>query len=469
MSKNYLISDEKKLAADIRAGYNREENLTRWQKVLAEAYAQYAVIRLSLNLYTLQERIQDTEDQKRKNQLNNWYEKIREAVQAVLTEGDVSALPSIQKIREEVTAEMQVLTAYTDAFEIYEYILNRVEAKVKNLTVEAFDPDDLAEQMYQFVFSEKDKVLINTRIQSLVAQLPVRLSKQRFYDILSGTLSLYQGGEKKALKDFTDTIREAALIKKPEGFGETFRDLYDIYGKLSSADYRNLSPEEYDVLTGLLKDATGQMEGISGDDTLLMEVLNDVLILLMMEPMNEHHYPSEAADTAGKLLRNLTSPVKDTEKDVSMLFADLEGMQEEAFHTLSSAAGNLEEFRKAYQKDAGPDTAKRFEDLRKADLLTSSSLFMDIQEIPEEEAEDAGENAVESAKAELIQDFTDLFQKTDKLTQRSIMAKVLSMMPVFFNTQQEIKDYFVFALNSCSNPSELAACEKIIKDMMLRG
>lgn len=50
---------------------------------------------------------------------------------------------------------MKVLTSYTDGFEIYEYILNRREAYIKGYDTEEPDVDELADDMFNFVFSRK--------------------------------------------------------------------------------------------------------------------------------------------------------------------------------------------------------------------------------------------------------------------------------------------------------------------------
>ena len=49
-----------------------------------------------------------------------------------------------------------------------------------------------------------------------------------------------------------------------------------------------------------------------------------------------------------------------------------------------------------------------------------------------------------------------------------MMAKVLATMPVFFDSQDEIKEYFVSALSGCGDNSELKACENIVNDIMLQ-
>ena len=50
---------------------------------------------------------------------------------------------------------------------------------------------------------------------------------------------------------------------------------------------------------------------------------------------------------------------------------------------------------------------------------------------------------------------------------RSVMAKVMSLMPVFFNTKQEIKEYFEYALSSCSDLAEMTACKELIDDLII--
>ena len=81
--------------------------------------------------------------------------------------------------------------------------------------------------------------------------------------------------------------------------------------------------------------------------------------------------------------------------------------------------------------------------------------------------EEADEAYIEELKKKLVDDLTDAFKELSKFEKRSIMAKVLSLMPVFFNTQQEILDYFSYALSSCTDKSELTACRDIVNDLMI--
>lgn len=137
----------------------------------------------------------------------------------------------ISDVRNTITAKMKVLTSYTDAFEMYEYILNRKEYSYPENVDEEIQKElkeldeagvsDFAEEIYRFVFADQDKVAINSKLQSIIGQLPIRMTKNRFYDILGETLDIYNGVEKESLDQFIEMIENTALIRLPEGLRQS--------------------------------------------------------------------------------------------------------------------------------------------------------------------------------------------------------------------------------------------------------
>ena len=106
--------------------------------------------------------------------------------------------------------------------------------------------------------------------------------------------------------------------------------------------------------------------------------------------------------------------------------------------------------------------------LRTADILvSSSSLFMDLDKVGVHVVEEKAEEAkIEEMKKVLFEDFDAAFSGLSREEKRSRMAKVLSMVPVFFNTRDEIKEYFLYALENCRDDSELTAVSHIIRSMI---
>ena len=175
--------EAKILFTDIAADRDREENILKYQKLLASALYNYSAIKLSLNFFTGLEMSDEYE--------NEYITKIGLILKDTILSGKTPTeedIKTITDLRDSITDKMKVLTSYTDALEIFEYVLNRREAEIKGTVSDSVDVYALADAMYRFVFSDNDKVIVNTRIQDFIAQLPVRMTKQRFLDIVSNEL-----------------------------------------------------------------------------------------------------------------------------------------------------------------------------------------------------------------------------------------------------------------------------------------
>lgn len=466
------------LLTDINADRNREESLIKYLKLLATGFDNYATIKLSMNLFTMYEMSEEISLEgsfDSREEIEGYIDVINGALRYVFIDKGNDNTEDITKeiidIRDAITDKMKILTTYTDALEIYEYILNRREPALKDTVDDTIDTDELAQSMYEFVFSENDKMLVNTRIQEFIAQMPVRMTKTRFFDIITNSLSIYRGGEQSSVKDFLETIRDAALINLDDDKISACTELYEIYQTLKAADYLHLEKEEYDKLSDMISDATEIIQSAVTDYLMLIEIINDVLIILYTHDMADKDFYGENYKTSSKIIGEIISAddIYEASESFDKMFVSLEGAQESAYEDLLSLETNLDDLHATYYDVYDSEAMKeRFDNLARADRLTSSSLFMDIENneftvIMEE----ADELFLMQEKDAIIDDFKGLFDKYGKLERRSIMAKVLSLMPVFFNTQQEILEYFKYALSSCTDKAEITACRDIVNDLML--
>lgn len=459
--------EAKILFTDIAADRDREENIIKYQKLLASALYNYSAIKLSLNFFTGLEMSDEYE--------NEYITKIGLILKNTILAGKKPSdddIKTIIDLRDSITGKMKVLTSYTDALEIFEYVLNRREADIKGTTSANVDIYSLADAMYRFVFSDNDKVIVNTRIQDFIAQLPVRMTKQRFLDIVTNSLSIYKGGEQESLMDFADTIRDTAIARTPDGFETEYPELFKIYSELRDADYSALDSIGYDNLSASLSKATQEIESEVTDYLMVMEIINDTLILAYTADIAEEKYRTKECDVALKILSSLagSEDIYKAAEETDALLPELEGTQENSYEELIPIESNLDELITSYAPEFPENESmqKNFEALRRADMLTSSSLFMDIDKNFSIVNNVADDDFVNKIKEEVTRDLSDALAGKNKYIRRSIMAKVLSTMPVFFNTQDEIKQYFEEALLGCNDNAELTACEAIVNDIMLQ-
>ena len=459
--------ESKIIYTDILADRDREDNIIKYQRLLGSAFYNYSMIKLSLNYFTGLEMSDEYE--------NPYIEEVGRLLKDTVLSGkvpDAEQLGRLNELRAEITSKMKILTCYTDALEIYEYVLNRREADILGTEVGDTDVEALSDAMFRFVFSDQDKLLINARIKDFVAQLPVRITKQRFLDIVANSLSIYKGGEQESLNDFAETIKDAAVINTPEGFDTEYPELYETYLAISEADYSSLSEDDYNKLTLGLSKCTEFIEEEVTLYMMVMEVINDALILMNTSGIRDEKYLTGEAETAIKILDSLAGceDIYKAAEGIDELLPSLEGAQESSYEELTIIEANLDELITSYSDEFAENETitDNFQKLRKSDVLTSTSLFMDIDRdfsVINNVADDA---YVEKTREEVCNALSEALKGKSKYVKRSIMAKVMSTMPVFFNSQDEIKEYFLSALQSCGDNSELKACENLINEMMLQ-
>lgn len=461
----------KKLVTDITRKKDLETNLPIYVDTLCGQYNYYATVKMCMNYYTIKEVILELGDDT--SDLVKFYETLSALIKTHIIDRnkvEKEALDTVRGIRDKVEFKMKNLTAYADGYEIYEYILNRIEARVKN-TAETVDVEQLSAKMFQYVFSENDTVVVNSKLQLLMAQLPVRMTKNKFYDVVSNTLSIYKGGEATSVDEFADMLRTAVLIKKPEGFETEYPELYQVYKELSEANYKEMDEATFDILSDKLASAAAKINEEVSAYMLLQEIVNDVYtILLTVDRGYDDNTSQRGFLSAVEILKACV-----TRDDMDMVAEDLmpqfiaiEGVQEDVYENIivldavydDIAAANSDMISELELSDS-------FKDMALANKLLSTSLFIDLdKEIGNPDAVMADNDYIMKLRDKITEEFAALFEGKDRTVIRSIMCKILAAMPIFLNSQQEIKNYFDYVLEGCKDDSELTACNKLICELI---
>lgn len=463
-----MIATCKKLVTDIQRDKDLDKKLPEYAELLGRQYNCYATVKGSMNYYTMKE-VCDEQDDKNTDVckyfalltgLLDRHLVKREAV-------DEDSMEAIAQLRSNVEYKMHILTAYTDAYEIYEYVLNRVEAAVRD-EVAPVDAKGLSEKMFAYVFAENDTVVINSKLQLLMAQLPVRMTKNKFYDIVNSTLNIYEEGETTSVDEFVDMLRSAVLLKKPKGFETEYPFLYHVYTDLAEADYAALTLPEFEDLTKRLNQAATIINNEVSAFMLLQEVINDVYTILLTidaaYEKNEEDVPGYAA--ALRIIKACVKTIDQLPDEVMDEFFTIEGVQERVYESIVILEAVLDEIRvgKAEQIESLALT-ETFDRLDKVSKLLSTSLFIDLDKVSRK-TETADHAYITAKKEALVKELGDLFSSVKRPVYRSMMCKLLAAMPIFMNTQQEIRDYFDYVIENCKDDSELMACNKLISEMI---
>lgn len=447
---------------------NIEENLPKYAEYMSKHYYEHSLIQLAMNLYTFQERSQEYVS------ADPYVEKALYAIQKftgmyVLDkkyENRTADRKEIHEIRNQITAKMRILTSYTDALQIYEYILNRLEYSYE-IVDEDVDTEAYAKKVFQYLFQDNDKMVVNSRIQMVVAQLPVRITKSRFYEILQESLKIYTGAECSSVDDFANTIRACSGLERPEGFDTEYPVLHETLKALEELDYMNLPKEDWQYYTDKLQEMAGYIENIVTDYLMLEDIVNEVYAVMtaciyVKDETQEMGYATKILECVLEAMANET-PIDKMAEDC---FFALEGTPETLSEKLMKGEGLLFDLWSQYQKELeSQNLMEEYADLNLVSKLLCNSVFIDLK--PDELTPEIADSIyIEQVKKDLVEEFARSFASQNKLINRARMAMVMGNVPVFFNSQQEISDYLNYALEHCNNNSELKAVIAIIDEMM---
>lgn len=466
-----MNAEDRKVIKKIARHQDLEENLPLYGGAYINAAYEYSLIRFVLNYYTLKE-VEDEggvilSDEELLKSLEEVHSIVYEALLMENGDKDLSVYEDrLGALRKEITGRMRVLTAYTDALQIYEYVLNRVEYGITKEQY-AVDAEALSERVFRYLFSENDKMVINSKIQMVTAQLPVRMTKSRFFDYLTDTLSIYNGSDVAAVEDFVEMLKSTALLTKPEGYGVMYPEIYKLIEQLEQIDYKSLTLTDYQAVMEQFGMTTTHLTELVSNHLLAMEAVNALYSVLLSVPYENCEEDSVKACLS--MIRQLHAVFLsrgEIPSEVDEEFDRIEGRQEQLGEDIMQFESILPDILAEAQDELSWIMADRiFGNLEKISKLSANSLFVDL-DAAGVELTTADGGFINEKRDELVAAFTSFFEEHPKEVNRAVMGAVFSNMPVLFNSMQETKDYIEHSLTHCRNDSELMACGKILDEMM---
>lgn len=418
---------------------------------MMDTYHKYAGLQFPIYDYNLYEQCRDGNDMDKELTA-----KLRSVIAAHFEGGESGALlEELKALRNLVVEKMEAVSAYTDSFTIYEYILNRMELKFAG---EDKPIDDEAEtkELLQRVFAGQDQSALNVKVQILLSQLPVRMTRAKFLDMIEDSLKLYENGEQEAVEKFLYMLRSAAGIYQPKRKPE-FEALAEAEKEFAVASYKTMEETEYMELVDRMQDVVAELNELSDYYTALQEVINQFYVLLLTADAAGE----EAKEAAGKLMgisqyiaeQNQAEEPEELPDELMELFAYAEGKLERLAEEVAkgkSLQSDLLDYSADILKKEGLEEACRMLELCAA--LNSGSLFVSLEE--EDNIEPADSAFINQATKLLQSELEQLLERREMPVKRAVMAAVLKELPVFFRSQKEVMEYVQYSLENCREYSE---------------
>ena len=458
---------DKKVIHEVLEGKNLEQNLPFVFGKMATVNHIYAGTSFAMQYFSFYESIADGETNLPEEAMQILKQIADIAMENIVGSFDGSkrekAIEVLDDIRKTITAKMQVLTAYTDIFSLYEYMINRLELKYEELA-EMYD-DTAAREILQYIFMEKDNLLVNTRIQQMLSQLPVRMSRGKFESLVRAGFENYVGMDTGAADDFVYRIVSVAGLYEPEGMEDYFPDFSKSLSALKERDWREMGEADYREAQELFSRIAGEVQALTDDYYSLMELVNFLYAWLL-------NYPYASVEATAQmdhflpLLGEICAKVSSGEEILNAALLDgTEGVLEEFSLKLQKMQGTLSKMEEDVRESAAAlMLEKEYTCLRVSALLLSGSLFAALE--PKEQMQIADRAYLKAAADSLVEKLLTAFSVQPQILNRAMIAAVLGELPVFFNSQNEVMDYVRGSLSGCHEMAEKVAGIRLMRKLM---
>lgn len=422
-----------------------------WKKKASVVYG-YAMARLALNMYLYfgelpleyeQGTGRQEEFDRRYMELLGWY-----------LDGEYPrVLENIDDFRREIRQEMETVVAYSDAVQIYEYALNRIERRFVNGSLEPeIEIENLVGNVMHYLASTEDTTVQNQRIHELLRQLPIRFTRQKYFSMVHDALTSYIGSDYAGLEEVMYLLRCGSLIELSQRCGSGYGRLEEILACLKKLSFRDLTKEDYEKTNAQVKEAGELLLNLTEYCNNLEEMVNDLYLLCLTGPEAMRDAAKEASAFA--ILKGLWRQYENGSREISQqLFAhlpELEGVQEEYFEKYQQLSFRQEE-------ETDPLAFR-------VDMLMSTSTFADLEE--NKRQGHVTREDLEEVTATFFAELETVFSSSQKPVIRAIMATTLSYLPVRFQSPDELQNYIRNSLDCCTDLAERAVCMELLQQMM---
>lgn len=470
----------KKIIKEINNNINLKENIPKYGECLMKLYNKCALVEMTMDYYTFYEILCDGEqsDDKLQNYTDEFNNILKENLFKSKSEDErQNVIERIDKLRNKVYNSVSILIAYADIFSRYEYVSNRFEYMFKNNEKYGkISDEDFTREIMQYIFEDEDNAAINSKISEVIAELPLRLTKSKFFQLLSDGLSVYSKTDKTTIDDFVYMLKTSALLELPQNMNE-YEELNEIYNDIKNIDYSELTEEKFRGLDAKLQYAAVYINEETDLLMLLQGIINKMYVIMLTEEYTDNDDREIKACT--DVIMAINDNFSDTEyislpDDITDMFVFLEGVPENMYEKLQSVEYVLDNIRNNHLSIVKEIMADNiYKGLFISQNLITDSLFVDISDVQsifedscDKEDDFDGEKYISVIRDEMTAGLTEFFKNNQKPVNKSVMAVILSSLPVFFNNITEVQDYIYNSLSGCTNMAEKQAATEIIKSII---
>lgn len=442
----------RQLAGDIKAGRNLEQVLPELMNRLASAYGMLSYYNMNMELSVYLGAKEDGMIKPGRT-VKELEEKLYDIMRKTLLAGFApevyeESIKELAELREKVISKMDILTAYTDLFILYEYMINRLEAVFEaDEEPVAMENDAVAKEILQWIFAEEEPALINQHIKEMISCLPVRMTKGKFLELVENAFSIYEESDRQSVDMFDYMLRSASGLYTPKGMAKSYTKLDKVKKLFESKSFAELTKEEYEERKAVLAEGTDYIRNATECLSDIQAIANALMTVLLTK-----QYFTLSAERASRRPQEMTEYLLSGEtEEMDTMFAGVETEMEVISEEITGLESSLLYVKETMEKQIGElMLSVVYQRLLTVQRLNSSSAYASLTETVTEEKE----GYLKQVKEAFLIDIKEALEQGFRVRNRAVMAAVLRELPVFFNNHTEVMNYVRNALDGCRDERE---------------
>ncbi|QUI23160.1 hypothetical protein HZI73_13060 [Vallitalea pronyensis] len=459
---------------DLKKGKNLEKTLKQLAIKGQSHYYKVALYNMLFHYITFLETIHDAsimEDLQLDEESDTF---LRFMLEPLKSYQDLSSLTfnteELLAFRKTLEIKMTAITSYTDALDQYEYIINRMEGAYMEQQEQIVDDETLAGDLVGFIFSEENNFIISEKMKTVLSQLPIRMTKNKFFAYVDEAMELFKGSSVHDIDQYVAMVKDAIMPDDSKAYQGNFKTIQKTLEALGHTSYKDMDQKTFESMYALKCELSDKLNCLAAVYTLAVNIINNFIELSLCD-FTEYYQEDQDIVLAQDMINRMSNRVEQFELDELMAKAleGLEGVIEENLEQAVRFNGLIQQAMDKYQNQLTTyDLTKSYHHVeRLAYMATSTSYFIDVLNQEEDIKEERVDDQVLALKKEKLLMLIDkAMGDKSAVYRRSIMSKLFYLLPVSFTTPKDIHDYMLQSLHQCTNKVEKNAAIEILLDFM---
>lgn len=460
---------ENKILRDLDRGFQPELALARYAEILGTGYMKLAYCKLADDLVAYYDDLEAAEGIDA-DRIQETFRKLLTLIERAIAADAMSAEDDRQilhDMRNALCQRMQQMYSYVHILSIYEHIMNRLQYQYRT-DLPDIDLDELMMEFHNYICKTDDPAGVNQRIQNILSEMPIRMTKSRFLDLAVKSCNCYRGTRSDIADYFFNDMYLQAKLPCLEELNPEYDALYALVQDMEAIDFGKLDQEAVEAALDRLQKAGEDMALAFACDFQLLELMNDLYILILnmsyvqaqpdvkalaagcidayMKAAGEHNFIGMEEDIVGDIRK--LNDIREKLSGLHMLFEDQLLVNLKRYDAVITANG----------------MADVFKNLRLSMILSGIHLMAELN--ADEEIFITDRDYIAKKTDKLISIYTDMFGNSPMIIRRAIIAEALGKLPVAFDSLEENEALIRQSFENCKDKAERHASIDMIRTMM---